>query len=213
MPDFRLEIPVLVRNKNLFGVGAKDINVQDIRALQKRLKAIDPDLRKMLLRDAKAVGKVAESAIKSAIPMTSPLRASNSRGRLAWNRQQDRNGRVLAPNKTSVQFRTSTSGRSAKTSLVRVKVEAPMTVIADIAGRSGRAIGRGYKGSGFSREFSRNGTMVRMRLNGQGEGMIRKLGPGASRYAWPAIIDDKPRLENEVRKIIDRYTTIANRGF
>lgn len=212
MPDFTIQIPLLVRNKNLFGIGAGDINVQDVRALQRRLKAIEPDLRKMLIREAKGVGREAESAIKRAIPKTSPLRASNSRGRLAWDRQQDRNGRILAPDKTRVEFRTSTGNRSGRTSLVRVRVEAPMTVIADIAGRSGRAVGRGYKGSGYSRPFVRDGSIVRMRLNGQGDGMIRKLGTGASRYAWPAIINDKARLEGEVRKVLQKYEAIANRS-
>lgn len=213
MPDFAITVPSVVKNLSLFGAKSTDINVQDVRALQRRLKAIEPDLRKMLIREAKGVGREAESAIKRAIPKTSPLRASNSRGRLAWDRQQDRNNRILAPDKTRVEFRTSTGNRSGRTSLVRVRVEAPMTVIADIAGRSGRAIGRGYKGSGYSRSFVRNGAVIRMRLNGQGEGMIRKLGTGASRYAWPAIINDKPRLEAEVKKVLQKYEAIANRGY
>ena len=112
-----------------------------------------------------------------------------------------------------MQFRTSGSGRSATTSLVAVKVVAPMTIIADIAGRSGKQMNKGYKGSGFTREFDRNGIQVRMRLNGQGYGMLKKLGGGASRFAWPALIQDKPQLEAEVRAVLDRYMAIANRGF
>jgi hypothetical protein len=194
-------------------IGGNDILVTDVRTLQKKLKAIDPDLRKQLMRDAKNVGKRAESKIKSAIPTISPLRASNSVGRLSWNRQVNGKGQMLAANKTAVQFRTSGSGNAVKTSLVSVKVLAPMTVIADIAGRSGRAMDQGYKNSGYSRDFMRNGVMVRMRLNGQGAGMVKKLGSGASRYAWPALIQDKPMLEYEVRAIINKYTSIANRGF
>jgi hypothetical protein len=211
--DFRLEIPILVKNRSLFGMGSNDILVTDIRQMQRKLKEIDPDLRKQLLRDAKEVGSKAATIIERAIPQVSPLRASNSRGRLGWETQVNNKGQRLAANKTSVQFRTSGSGRSATTSLVAVKVLAPMTIIADIAGRSGRQINKGYRGSGFTREFDRNGIQVRMRLNGQGNGMIKKLGSGASRFAWPALIQDKPRLEAEVRAVIDRYTQIANRGY
>jgi hypothetical protein len=211
--DFRLEIPILVKNRSLFGVGSRDILVTDVRQLQRKLKEIDPNLRKHLLRDVKGVGKKAESKIKSAIPTISPLRASNSSGRLAWNSQVNSKGQMVAANKTQVQFRTSGSGRSATTSLVAVKVVAPMTIIADIAGRSGRAMNQGYRGSGYTRQFMRNGVMVRMRLNGQGDGMIKKLGGGASRFVWPALIQDKPQLEAEVRAVLDRYMAIANRGF
>lgn len=211
--DFRIEIPILVKNRSLFGMGSNDILVTDVRQMQRKLKAIDPDLRKQLLRDAKAIGEKGADRIRSAIPAVSPLRASNSRGRLSWDNQVNSKGQVLAANKTQVQFRTSSSGRSATTSLVAVKVVAPMTIIADIAGRSGKAMNQGYRNSGYTREFNRNGIQVRMRLNGQGQGMIKKLGGGASRFAWPALIQSKPQLEAEVRAVIDRYTAIANRGY
>jgi hypothetical protein len=211
--DFQLEIPILVKNRSLFGMGGRDILVTDVRQMQRKLKEIDPDLRKQLLRDAKAIGAKAATKIQSAIPPVSPLRASNSRGRLSWDHQVNNKGQVLAANKTQVQFRTSGSGRSATTSLVAVKLVAPMTIIADIAGRSGKQMNKGYKGSGFTREFDRNGIQVRMRLNGQGYGMLEKLGGGASRFAWPALIQDKPQLEAEVLAVLDRYMAIANRGF
>lgn len=211
--DFSIEIPILVKNRSLFGLGSKDILVTDVRQMQRRLKEIEPDLRKQLLRDAKAVGEKGAEKIRSAIPAVSPLRASNSNGRLNWDSQVNNKGQRLAANKTVVQFRTSASGRSATTSLVAVKVVAPMTIIADIAGRSRKQMNKGYKGSGFTREFDRNGIQVRMRLNGQGEGMLKKLGGGASRFAWPALIQDKPQLEAEVRAVINRYTKIANRGY
>jgi hypothetical protein len=211
--DFSIEIPILVKNRSLFGMGSNDIVVTDVRQMQRKLKAIDPDLRKQLLRDAKAIGEKGAEKIRTAIPPVSPLRASNSRGRLSWEHQVNSKGQVVAANKTVVQFRTSISGRSATTSLVAVKVVAPMTIIADIAGRSRNQMNKGYKGSGFTREFDRNGIQVRMRLNGQGEGMLNKLGSGASRFAWPALIDSKPQLEAEVRAVLDRYMAIANRGY
>ena len=213
MADFEVFVPRVINNRGTIGIGAKDVLVSDARALQKRLMEIDPDLRKQLMREAKAVGRVAESAIKSAIPTVSPLRATNSGGRMSWDHQVTGKGQSVAANKTMVQFRTSRSSSIAVTSLVSVKVMAPMTVVADIAGRSGNAIGRGYRGSGYTRPFMRNGVMVTMRLNGQGEGMIKKLGSKGSRYAWPAIEQDKARLESEVRVVLEKYIAIANRGF
>lgn len=211
--DFQLIIPILAKGRSIIGVGSNDISVRDVRALNKRLREIDPNLKKMMVREAKTIGRIAESKIKSAIPTTTPLRATNSVGRMSWDHQISSKGGLVAANKTMVQFRTATSGRSATTSLVAVKVVAPMTVVADMAGRSGRQINKGYKNSGYTREFYRNGVAVRMRLNGQGEGMIKKLGPGGSRYAWPALIADKPMLEAQLRLILKKYEAIANRGF
>ena len=213
MNDFSLSLPAHGLGKSSIRLHSNDILITDVRALNRRLREIDPELRKQLVRDAKDVGRQAESVIKSAIPSVSPLRVTNSSGRFVWNAQIDSKGRSMPANKTSVQFRTSGSGRASTTSLVAVKVLAPMTVIADIAGRSGRSVNAGYRNSGYTRPFMRNGVQVRMRLNGQGIGMIRKLGGHASRYAWPALENDKPRLQLEVQQIIDRYTVIANRGF
>lgn len=220
MPDFQLILPLLVKNRGSIGVGANDISVQDVRALQKRLKEIEPELRTMLVREAKGVGREAQTLIKNAIPKTTPLWATNSRGRLSWDYQQNKNGFVAADH-TLVQFRTSVGSMSRKlgkstTSLVRVKVDAPMTVIADIAGRSGRAIGRGYKGSGYSRPFVRNGSVVRMRINGQGVGMIGKLDRSLgrpSRFVYPSIEGGRARWEAEIKQILKKYEAIANRKF
>jgi len=194
---------------------SKVLTAADLRLLNRKLAAIDSGFRKQMAKDAKQVGREAESIIKSALPTSSPFGASNSRGRLAWNHQVNAKGRSLANNATGVAFKTSGSRRSAVTSLVSVKVLAPATVIADIAGRSGRYIDRGFRGSGMTRMYSRNGLMMRHTLNGQGEAMIRKLnssGGRPSRYAWPAIESHRPRLEAEVRHIIEKYIQIANRG-
>ena len=180
------------------------------------MKEIDPDLRKQFMRDAKTIGRQAEQLIKPMLPTTAPLSGMNySGGRLGWNSQVGKSG-VVAANKTMVQFRTATGGntRGGTSSLVSVKVVAPMTVIADIAGRSGSRVGRGSKGDGFSAAFTdRYGNLVRHRLNGQGEGMISKLGGRGSRFAWPAIEQHKSQLEADVEAIVKKYVEIANRGY
>jgi hypothetical protein len=84
----------------------------------------------------------------------------------------------------------------------------------DMAGRGGgRYFNKGYQNSGYTRPFMRDGKQVRMRLNGQGRGMINQLNASASRYVWPAIESRKPMLEAEVKSIIQRYEVIASRRF
>jgi hypothetical protein len=223
--DVTVYIPTFVRNRSQFGIGQKDFLVSDIRQLQKRLREIDPELRKQLVREAKGVGKKADGIIKPALRSIQPLSGMvnpNNQGRMAWNRQQAKTGkslRAVRPDTTQVQFRTSTGERARKsgiqtTSLVRVRVLAPLSVIMDMAGRGGgRYFNKGYQNSGYTRPFMRDGKQVRMRLNGQGRGMINQLNSSASRYVWPAIESRKPILEAEVRSIIQRYEVIASRRF
>lgn len=224
-PEFRIEVPILVRNKSMFGLGDRNINVRDLRALQKQLREIDPELRKQLVRDAKAIGKKADNeivqpALSSITPLSGMTKGGNN-GRLAWSHQVAKIGsqtRSVKYNTTQVQFRTSTGSMARSmgrktTSLVRIRVLAPMTVISDIAGRSGKAVDKGYKGSGYTREFMRDGQMVRMRLNGQGRAMISRLGGRGSRYVWPALISHKDRLERAVREVLVKYEMIANKRF
>lgn len=215
MSDFEVYVPRVRNDRGIVGVGKNDFLASDIRNLQRALKAIDPELRKQLVRDAKAVGKEAESIVKPALPTTAPLKGMNTNGAYGWN-HQERKGKRTAPNKTEVRFRTSTGGntRGGTTSLVSVRVVAPMTVISDIAGRSGSWIGKGDKGSGYSKPYTdRYGNIKRHRLNGQGEAMVSRLGGRGSRYAWPAIASRKASLESKVQAVVEKYSAIANGKF
>jgi hypothetical protein len=207
-------IPKSRSDRSIRGSNQNDILVSDVRLLQKRLREIDPELRKQLVRDAKAVGKKAQSIIKPAIPSSAPLSGMmKSRGSFGWNTQSYK-GKPIPANTTQVRFRTSSGGGARVTSLVSVRVPAPMTVIADLAGRSGTYVGKGYKGSGYSRTYTdRWGNLRRHKLNGQGEAMIRGLGDRGSRFLWPSIEREIPALKNEVQKIINDYIVIVNRKF
>lgn len=190
------------------------IALPDLRALNRAIEQIQPGLRKQLMRDAKAVGVRAESTVKRALPSTNPFRQTNSRGRMAWDYQVTKKGGHIPANKTKVTYSSSRSTRKAVTSLLRVEVQAPIMVIADMAGR--RGTGGFNSGSrrapGYSRSFIRNGREIRMRLNGQGFGMVKALGGGsASRFAWPAFTGDQAAYRAEVQAIIQRYINIANR--
>jgi hypothetical protein len=216
MADFEVYVPRVRNDRGVIGVGANDFLASDLRKLQKVLKEIDPELRRQLVRDAKAVGKEAESIVKPELPTISPLSMKRpSQGAYGWN-TQERKGKRVAPNKTEVRFRTATGGNTIgnTTSLVSVRVVAPMTVIADIAGRSGSWVGKGDRGSGYSKPYTdKYGNIRRHKLNGQGEAMIAGLGGRGSRYAWPALEGSKARLESSVRDVVQKYVQIANRRF
>jgi len=216
MADFEVYVPRVRNDRGIIGVGANDFLASDLRNLQRVLKQIDPELRKQLLRDAKAVGKEAESIVKPKLPVDSPLGNKRpSQGAYGWNTQESK-GKRVAPNKTQVRFRTATGGNTAgaTTSLVSVRVVAPMTVIADIAGRSGAWVGKGNKGSGYSRPYrDRYGNIRIHKLNGQGQALIAGLGGRGSRYAWPAFESNQARLSNSVQDVVQKYVQIANRRF
>lgn len=215
MADFEVYVPRVRNDRGIVGVGSGDFLASDIRKLQRALKDIDPELRRQFLRDAKAVGKEAESYVKPALPTVAPLSGMNTRGAYGWN-SQERKGKKIAPNKTEVRFRTATGGNTIgqTTSLVSVRVVAPMTVIADIAGRSGSWVGKGNRGTGYSRTYrDRYGNLKRHRLNGQGEAMISGLGGRGSRFAWPSLLDRKANLEAKVQGVVRKYEAIANRKF
>jgi len=215
MADFEVYVPTARNDRGIVGVGPNDFLASDIRKLQAALKEIDPELRKQFMRDAKSVGKEGQSIVKPALPTTAPLKGMNTQGAYGWNNQQ-RKGKRVAPNAVEVRFRTASGGntRGMTTSLVSLRVVAPMTVISDIAGRSGSWIGKGNKGSGYSRPFTdRYGNIKRYKLNGQGEAMVSALGGRGSRYAWPAIISRKASLESKVQQIVEKYVAIANGKF
>jgi hypothetical protein len=216
MGDFEVYVPRVRNDRGIVGVGKNDFLASDLRNLQRVLKEINPELRTQLVRDAKAVGKEAESIVKPALPTASPLSHKRpSHGAYGWD-TQTRKGKRVAPNKTEVRFRTASGGntRGMTTSLVSLRVVAPMTVIADIAGRSGSWVGKGNKGSGYSRPYTdRYGNIKRHKLNGQGEGLLKGLGGKGSRYAWPALEGRKAVLESKIQKIVEKYSDIANRKF
>lgn len=191
------------------------ITAQDLRLLQRELQTIDANLNKEMRKEAKVVGEEAAKAIESAIPSGSPFRESNSRGRLSWDHQVNGKGRAVSPKATALSFKTSGSKRYGSTSLLSVRVLAPATVIADMAGRSGRFIDKGSRGSGYTRNYERNGVVMKHKLNGQGRGMIRKLDAlgRPSRFIWPSIEADRPRLMLKVQGIVERYIMKANRRY
>ena len=188
------------------GVGAGDFSVQDVREIQKRLKAIEPRLRTELVRDVKRIARPMESDIKSNIPSIAPLSGmAKDNGRLGW-------GVGVPANKTLIQFRTSAGGKSLTTSLVRIKVSSPATVLADMAGRSGRYVGEGRRNDNASASEKRRNSSPAKGAKFI-ESLNRALGSGASRMAWPAAEKSRDAVRVAIEQVLRQaYDRINQRG-
>lgn len=198
-----------------------DFTVQEIRALQKKLKAIEPSLRTQFMRDIKEIAKEPNKSIKKAIPDESPLSGFTKPGAtLKWGQAKSGSG----AKSTTIRFRTASGGRSLTTTLLGIRLNSAATSVADMAGRSGRSIGKGYRGTGYSKPIRRtykDGSQSvefrRAATRKAGNVFVRNLnqalGNSASRMAWKAVEKDLPRLSKSVQFVIDKWAIRASKGF
>lgn len=180
-----------------------DIVYSNVRELNKRLDAINPALKKAMVKDAKDAAKPLQSGIKAAIPTISPLSGFNNSGRLGFG--------IGKPVKSvTVSFRTGRSKTAAITSLLSVKVNSPAISVMDYAGRKPRGPIRQV-----TRPYAYKGTTRTHRVNGQGEAMIDRLNAvrRASRFAWPAAERALPAVQAQVKGILDRASKRISRTF
>lgn len=199
-------------------------SVQDIRALQKKLKEIEPKLRTEFMREVKAIGKEPEKAIRNAIPTTSPLSGMTKPGAtLQWGKVT-KGAKSGGAKSTTIRFRTQAGGRSLTATLLGIRVNSAASSVADYAGRSGRYVGAGYKTSGFSkpirRTYSDGGQSVEFRRRASvagGEAFIRnlnrKLGNNPSRMAWKAVEKSLPETSKSIQFVIDKWLIKYMKGF
>jgi len=141
----------------------------------KSMNQIDPDFRKTLIKRVKDEGKPVETAIKNNLPVVAPLSGMNNNGRLGW-------GIGKPVNSTTLSFKATASRYKAVTPLLRVIVNSPATVVADMAGR---------KSSGSTRS---------------GRNMIAVMNARArraSRYVYPAGDLAKPEVEKQIKITIE----------
>jgi hypothetical protein len=212
----------------LTGATGQPYSVQDIRALQKKLREIEPKLRTEFLREVKAIGKEPEKAIRNAIPSDPPLSGMNpaTRGRnatLQWGKVS-KGAKSGGAKATTIRFRTQAGGKSLTTTLLGIRVNSAASSVADYAGRTGRYVGAGYKGSGFSkpirRTYSDGSQSVEFRRRASavgGQAFIRnlndKLGNRPSRMAWKAIEKSLPQTSKSVQFVIDKWLIQYSKGF
>ena len=208
----------------LTGVSGKPYSVQEIRALQKKLKEIQPSLRTEFMREVKKIGKEPQRAIRDAIPNDSPLSGMAKPGAtLQWGKVS-KGAKSGGAKSTTIRFRTQAGGKSLTSTLLGIRVNSAASSVADMAGRSGRYMGKGYRSSGFSkpirRTYSDGAQSVEFRRQATrkaGEAFVRnlneKLQNRPSRMAWKAVEKSLPQLSKDVQFVVNKWAIRASRGF
>jgi hypothetical protein len=194
-------------NRGGVNIGANDVSVLDVRELQRRMKELDPKFRTEFLREIKDVGRPLESKIKTAIGTIEPLSGMLSdRGRLGW-------GNGYAPDKTTVQFRTAQGGRSLTTTLLRIKIWSPAVIFMDMAGRTGKSIGKGRRNDNASPTTRRRNANLN-KGNALIASLDRELGRNASRVIYPAAESSLPAVRQETERVLgDAMRRFNMKGF
>jgi hypothetical protein len=199
-------------------------SVQDIRKLQRKLREIQPSLRTEFLREVKAIGKQPQKSIRDAIPTTSPLSGFTKPGAtLKWG-LVSKGPKSGGAKSTSIRFRTQAGGKSLTSTLLGIRVNSATTSVADMAGRSRRFVGKGYKSTGYSKPIRRtyaDGSQSvefrRAATRKAGEAFIRNLnatlGNRPSRMAWRAVEKDLPKIAKDVQFVVNKWAIRASRGF
>lgn len=234
--DFNL---LTVIDKN----GAGGLEITDLRHLQETLKEVAPSLYRKLNRNLRKVGKPAQERVQEAyrqINSQGPLGgvrrqgrtfdkfATSTLGRLSWV-----NSKTLSQNEAvGLNFRNRNrardwaklqEGRDAVMSIVRISVNAPAFILADIAGagkgRGALPVGqrtREYKTNLFGRgEITHDHVMTQKRVNAIWNKWIpaldkRKAAPKASRYAYPAIEKHMPKYRRDTSDVLNEVIRELN---
>jgi len=160
-------------------------DIQGLKEMQRMLAGLDKKLVSALQREAKAIAKPGADQVKSAIPSVAPLSGMNNRGRLGWNAG-------MPANKVTVRYSARRSRVAATTSLVSIRVDSPVAAMIDVAG----------KGKGAStRKKSKAGDAMIVALKSR----------NVTNFAWPAVEQEIPRMNAEIRLVLDKYAAIVNR--
>jgi len=162
------------------------IDTSTLRAVNKQLAQIDPDLRKAVGKDIKEAVRPTAARIKARIPQEPPLSGMRHNGRTAWR---------------GVNVGTYATPGGGRGSIARMEVfgrgqyRAGLK-IADLAGTRGRYV-QGPRGRKFISNLDR-----RYPLSAGGKG---------GRFAWQNFMKERPFLIDEVVEIIDGYVRKVNR--
>lgn len=196
------------------------IRVQGVKETLQLLDAVQPGSIKELRKDIRQIAEPAVSAIKSALPSTSPLSGMNHYGRTRF-----------AGAKVNAQLLLGRAINSDTIPLVRLQVVSPGDAvgleIADMAGRRtmmhgprlpyeykgrGRRGGSGRQNPTKSRSAVRRGQSqaFQYRITGQGKGMTDNLGGVPSRYIYPALAGKVDGMAADMMKTLEKYAARIN---
>lgn len=179
---------------------------ESIREAIAKLKDVDPDLKKMLMKDLKSAIKPVATAVANSIPSEPPLSGMGTGfSRLRWG-----------------TFKATVSVTPGKkrgdTRLVSIVVTGNPDAgfkLAELAGS------RGNYGSGLSKPYKSAFGTKQHTLNGQGENLVRVLRqrfptPGSGkggRFAYMKFREEKPQVARIAVELIDKHLEDVNRKF
>ena len=214
------------------------IQLANLAALERELKAIGPQVLRQFKKDAKLVGKPAVTAVRKAfrgVNEMGPLGAPKRKGR-TFDRMYTQNGRIswTAARKVGgrsgidVNYKNRKEGKAlaalkaaqdGTVSIVRIRVRAPAFVVADMAGVSKRASRSGTKTRPYQINAFGRGLITRTHtINKQNvDNWLDKLNSGSmaakkpSRYAYPAISKHSAAFKADVTKVLKNAVVTVNR--
>jgi len=202
--------------------------ITDYQELIREMKRIQPSLVTSLQNDFKRIAKPVQNNVENAIPLTPPTSGIHRKrpnssvsgfyprvvpGRLTWGANSQnknipvRSVKIEQPNAYKAR-RNMSRNKTNTSSIVRLRIDNPAVVMADMAGRSGAWINKRKITNEYKYSRSRSGVR-RHKINNQGIGMIRGLHSRASRFVWPAADKSRSAVNAQTKLVLQRaYTSI-----
>lgn len=192
--------------------GRNAVAFTDVRPMIQILGQIDKGHVVALKAESRQIAKPVEDAIKRGIPASPPISGMTPKvvpGRLTWNTG-------VPANKTSIQMPRLAVKRKFN-SIARVMTHSAALAVADMAGRSRRAMNR-YE---FTREYAYSKSPTgyrkhRITSNGSRK-FIESLDSGrgvkkgsASRFVWPSAEKALPLARYKMVGVLNKYADIVN---
>lgn len=224
------------------------IQFTDLKDLEKQLREFAPDTLRKFRKDARKIGNPARDALRGifrSVGTAGPLGSPSRRGRRYDKMATSYNGRLsymtsYIRNYTSkgidVNYKNRTEGRALRdlarakdgtVSIVRLLVRAPAFIVADMAGKSGKAritsgLVRDYKTNLFGRGTIQATDNMRRMTPARAvatENWLRALDRQAhnrrqnkaSRYAWPGMEKYMSKHKLNVAQLLNEVVTETNK--
>jgi hypothetical protein len=178
------------------------IDSSALRLAAKQVKAIDPEIRKRLLRGLKADLAPSGARIAALVPqlgVPGSVRGFGHKGRTAWGKVKASTHVTPGGGKGSVaRFEVYTSPNQAALK------------IADLAGTKGQYNNGNYSKGGNQPYF----------INGQGEDLVSRLsevsllsaGGKGGRFVWANFMKERPALVRKVEASLEIYAEQISKG-
>lgn len=183
---------------------SEPIKFYGVKETLKVLQQIEPEMYKQLRKDIRSITAPAVSSIKSSVPSIAPLSGMMNNGRTGWS------GVTVTTNITPAQ--RSRAFGSTTANLVAISSTGRGGQFGfNLADMAGRGSGHGRRPRSTTRVYTRNGTQMQHRLNGQGQAMIRNLAKQPSRYVYPAIEGQLPQIISAVGSSLQDAAIAINR--